>query len=127
MATKKKPASKKASKPVKKVTKKPAPKKPAAKAAPKKAAKSIVKKATPQKPAAKVAAKKPAEKPVKPIEKKAHGHEHKSLVSVKPQILNRHFSLASFARKRKPGVILFLFKTNYPVRVIFFRRTKWIA
>jgi RNA polymerase-binding transcription factor DksA len=87
MATKKKPASKKASKPVKKATKKPAPKKPAAKAAPKKAAKPIVKKATPQKPAAKVAAKKPAEKPVvKPVEKKVAGHEHKSLVSVKPQI-----------------------------------------
>ena len=86
MATKKKPASKKASKPVKKATKKPAPKKSAAKAAPKKAAKPIVKKAIPQKPAAKVAAKKPAEKPVKPVEKKAPGHEHKSLVSVKPQI-----------------------------------------
>jgi len=87
MATKKKPASKKASKPVKKATKKPAPKKPAAKAAPKKAAKPIVKKAIPQKPAAKVAAKKPAEKPVvKPVEKKVPGHEHKSLVSVKPQI-----------------------------------------
>lgn len=86
MATKKKPASKKASKPVKKATKKPAPKKPAAKAASKKAAKPIVKKAIPQKPAAKVAAKKPAEKPVKPVEKKAPGHEHKSLVSVKPQI-----------------------------------------
>ena len=86
MATKKKPASKKASKPVKKATKKPAPKKPAAKAAPKKAAKPIVKKATPQKPAAKVAAKKPAEKPAKPVEKKAPGHENKSLVSVKPQI-----------------------------------------
>ena len=86
MATKKKPASKKASKPVKKATKKTAPKKPAAKAAPKKAAKPIVKKAIPQKPAAKVAAKKPAEKPVKPVEKKAPGHEHKSLVSVKPQI-----------------------------------------
>ena len=86
MATKKKPASKKASKPVKKATKKPAPKKPAAKAAPKKAAKPIVKKATLQKPAAKVAAKKPAEKPVKPAEKKAPGHENKSLVSVKPQI-----------------------------------------
>ena len=87
MATKKKPAPKKASKPVKKAnTKKPAPKKPAPKAAPKKAAKPIVKKAIPQKPAAKVAAKKPAEKPVKPVEKKAPGHEHKSLVSVKPQI-----------------------------------------
>ena len=86
MATRKKPASKKASKPVKKATKKPAPKKPAAKAAPKKAAKPIVKKVTLHKPAAKVAAKKPAEKPVKPVEKKAPGHEHKSLVSVKPQI-----------------------------------------
>ena len=86
MANKKKPASKKASKPVKKATKKPALKKPAAKAAPKKAAKPIVKKATPQKPAAKAAAKKPAEKPVKPVEKKAPGHENKSLVSVKPQI-----------------------------------------
>ena len=86
MANKKKPASKKASKPVKKATKKPAPKKPAAKATPKKAAKPIVKKATPQKPAAKAAAKKPAEKPVKPVEKKAPGHENKSLVSVKPQI-----------------------------------------
>jgi RNA polymerase-binding transcription factor DksA len=86
MATKKKPAPKKASKPVKKTnSKKPAPKKPAAKAAPKKAAKPIVKKA-PQKPAAKVAAKKPLDKPARPIEKKAPGHEHKSLVSVKPQI-----------------------------------------
>src|SRR6476660_2637009 len=73
MATKKKPASKKASKPVKKATKKPAPKKPAAKADPKKAAKPIVKKAI-------------TEKPVKPVEKKVAGHEHKSLVSVKPQI-----------------------------------------
>ncbi|HET6769802.1 MAG TPA: TraR/DksA C4-type zinc finger protein [Chitinophagaceae bacterium] len=87
MATKKKPAPKKASKPVKKANnKKPAPKKPAAKAAPKKAAKQTVKKAAPQKPAAKVAAKKPVEKPAKPIEKKAPGHENKSLVSVKPQI-----------------------------------------
>jgi RNA polymerase-binding transcription factor DksA len=87
MATKKKPASQKASKPVKKANnKKPAPKKPAAKAAPKKAAKPIVKKAAPQKPAAKVAAKKPVEKPVaKPAEKKPAGHENKSLVSVKPQ------------------------------------------
>ena len=87
MAIKKKPAQKKASKPVKKANnKKPAPKKPAAKAAPKKAAKSTVKKAAPQKPAAKVVAKKPVEKPAKPIEKKAPGHENKSLVSVKPQI-----------------------------------------
>jgi RNA polymerase-binding transcription factor DksA len=86
MATKKKPAPKKASKPVKKATKKAAPKKPAAKAAPKKTAKPIVKKASPQKPVAKAAAKKPVEKPAKPIEKKAPGHENKSLVSVKPQI-----------------------------------------
>jgi RNA polymerase-binding transcription factor DksA len=86
MATKKKPASKKASKPVKKANnKKPAPKKPAPKAAPKKVAKPAPKKAAPQKPA-KVVAKKPVEKPAKPIEKKAPGHENKSLVSVKPQI-----------------------------------------
>jgi len=85
MAIKKKPAQKKASKPVKKANnKKPAPKKPATKAAPKKA-KPIAKKAAPQKPA-KVVAKKPAEKSAKPIEKKAPGHENKSLVSVKPQI-----------------------------------------
>ena len=83
MATKKKPAQKKASKPVKKAApKKPAPKK----AAPKKAAKPAPKKAAPHKPA-KVAAKKPAEKPVtKPAVKKPAGHENKSLVSVKPQI-----------------------------------------
>ena len=86
MATRKKPASKKASKPVKKTNnKKPAPKKPAPKAAPKKAAKPALKKAAPQKPA-KVVAKKPVEKPAKPIKKKAPGHENKSLVSVKPQI-----------------------------------------
>jgi len=86
MAIKKKPASKKASKPVKKANnKKPAPKKPAPKAAPKKVAKPAPKKAAPQKPA-KVVAKKPVEKPAKPIEKKAPGHENKSLVSVKPQI-----------------------------------------
>lgn len=85
MATKKKPAPKKASKPVKKVSnKKTAPKKPAAKVAPKKAAKPAPKKAAPQK-SAKVVAKK-HEKPAKPIEKKAPGHENKSLVSVKPQI-----------------------------------------
>ena len=86
MATKKKPASKKASKPVKKAnTKKTAAKKPAQKAAPKKVTKPASKKAAPQKPA-KVVAKKPAEKPVKPVEKKAPGHENKSLVSVKPKI-----------------------------------------
>jgi RNA polymerase-binding transcription factor DksA len=85
MANKKKPAQKKASKPVKKaVSKKPAPKKSASKAAPKKTA-PTAKKPAHQKPA-KVVAKKPTEKPVKPIEKKAPGHENKSLVSVKPQI-----------------------------------------
>lgn len=85
MATKKKPAPKKASKPVKKAApKKPAPKK----AAPKKAAKPVAKKAMPQKPP-KVVAKKPVEKPAKPAkpaEKKPAGPENKSLVSVKPQI-----------------------------------------
>ena len=81
MATKKKPASKKASKPVKKA----APKKAAPKAAPKKAAKPVAKKAAPQKPV-KVVAKKPVEKPVKAVDKKPAAHENKSLVSVKPQI-----------------------------------------
>jgi RNA polymerase-binding transcription factor DksA len=86
MASKKKPAQKKATKPVKKViNKKPAAKKPAIKAAPKKVTKPAAKKVGPQKPA-KVVAKKPAEKPAKAIEKKAPGHENKSLVSVKPQI-----------------------------------------
>jgi RNA polymerase-binding transcription factor DksA len=86
MATKKKPAPKKASKSVKKANnKKSAAKKPAPKAALKKVTKPAPKKAAPQKPA-KVVAKKPAEKPAKPIEKKAPGHENKSLVSVKPQI-----------------------------------------
>ena len=86
MANNKKPAPKKASKPVKKtITKKSASKKPATKPAPKKAAKHAPKKAAPHKPA-KVVAKKPVEKPAKPIEKKAPGHENKSLVSVKPQI-----------------------------------------
>jgi RNA polymerase-binding transcription factor DksA len=66
-------------------TKKPAAKKPAPKAAPKKLTKPAPKKAAPQKPA-KVVAKKPVEKPAKPVEKKAPGHENKSLVSVKPQI-----------------------------------------
>lgn len=81
MATKKKPASKKASKPVKKAApKKPAPKK----AAPKKIAKSAAKKPVPQK-SAKVAAKKPVEKP-KAADKKPSAQENKSLVSVKPQI-----------------------------------------
>lgn len=81
MATKKKPASKKASKPVKKATPKPAPKK----AAPKKAAKPAPKKPAP-KPAPKVVAKKPVETPAKPVVKKPAGPEIKSLVSVKPQI-----------------------------------------
>ncbi|HET6723431.1 MAG TPA: TraR/DksA C4-type zinc finger protein [Chitinophagaceae bacterium] len=86
MAPKKKPAPKKASKPVKKtINKKPASKKPATKPAPKKATKPAAKKAAPHKPA-KVVAKKHVEKPAKPIEKKAPGHENKSLVSVKPQI-----------------------------------------
>jgi RNA polymerase-binding transcription factor DksA len=89
MATKKKPAPKKASKPVKKAASKPA--RPAGgksapkKAAPKKAAKPVAKKAAPLKPA-KVAAKKPVEKPAKPADKKPAGPENKSLVSVKPQI-----------------------------------------
>ena len=83
MANKKKPAQKKATKPVKKtVTKKSTPKKPVKKGAPKKAAKPAQKKAVPQKPA-KIATKKTAEKPARP---KAAGHENKSLVSVKPQI-----------------------------------------
>ena len=86
MAIKKKPAQKKASKPVKKAnSKKPAPKKPVAKTATKKVAKPAPKKVTAQKPA-KAVAKKPVEKPAKPVEKKAPGHENKSLVSVKPQI-----------------------------------------
>ena len=83
MATKKKPAPKKASKPVKKTApKKPAPKKPA----PKKAAKPVAKKVVPQKPAPKVAAKKPVEKPAKAADKKPAAQENKSLVSVKPQV-----------------------------------------
>ncbi len=82
MATKKKPASKKASKPVKKAApKKPAPKK----AAPKKVAKPAAKKPGVQKPA-KVAAKKPVDKPAKAGDKKSSAQENKSLVSVKPQI-----------------------------------------
>ena len=82
MATKKKPAPKKASKPVKKAApKKAAPKK----TAPKKAVKPAAKKATPQKPS-KIVAKKPVEKPAKPADKKPAGPENKSLVSVKPQI-----------------------------------------
>ena len=83
MAIKKKPAPKKASKPVKKAT----PKKPAPKVAPKKASvKPVAKKAAPQKPAPKVAAKKPVEKPAKAADKKPAAQENKSLVSVKPQV-----------------------------------------
>ncbi len=84
MATKKKPAPKKASKPVKKAAPKPASKK----AAPKKTVKPAAKKAAPQKPAKVVAvAKKPVEKPAtKPADKKPAGPVNKSLVSVKPQI-----------------------------------------
>jgi len=86
MATKKKPAPKKATKPVKKAAaKKSAPKK----ASPKKAAKPAAKKGVPHKPAkapVKSAAKKTVEKKTKPALKKAPGHENKSLVSVKPQI-----------------------------------------
>ena len=82
MAIKKKPAPKKASKPVKKA----APKKPAPKVAPKKAAaKPVAKKAIPQKPV-KVVAKKPVEKSAKAADKKPPAHENKSLVSVKPQV-----------------------------------------
>ena len=87
MAIKKKPAPKKASKPVKKA----APKKPAPKAAPKKAVKPAAKKSASQKPA------KVAVKPARPVggksvekskaaDKKPAAHENKSLVSVKPQI-----------------------------------------
>jgi RNA polymerase-binding transcription factor DksA len=90
MATKKKPAAKKAAKPVKKViAKKPAPKKAAPKPAPKKPAKPVAKKPAPKKVAkapVKVVPKKPEVKPAKPAEKKPAGHENKSLVSVKPQI-----------------------------------------
>jgi len=82
MASKKKPAPKKATKPVKKA----AAKKPALKAAPKKAAKPVAKKPAPQKPVKVVAAKKSVEKPAAPVAKKPAGHENKSLVSVKPQI-----------------------------------------
>lgn len=90
MATKKKPAAKKAAKPVKKaVAKKPAVKKPAKKVTvkktvPKKAAKPAPKKVV--KAPVKVVAKKPEVKPAKPVAKKPAGHENKSLVSVKPQI-----------------------------------------
>ena len=90
MAPKKKPAHKKAAKPVKKTSsKKPAIKKTAKKAAPKKAApkkttKHVVKKVV--KPVAKVAVKKHADKPAKHAAKKPGAHDARSLVSVKPLI-----------------------------------------
>ena len=78
MATKKKPAPKKATKPVKKAAaKKPAPKK----AAPKKPAKPAAKKVAPQKPV-----KGSIKKTAKTADKKPAGHVNKSLVSVKPQL-----------------------------------------
>ncbi len=107
MANKKKPASKKAAKPAKKVAakkpaakkivKKTAPKKPAPK--PKKAAKPAGKKIVAKKPAPKPApAKKPAPKPApapakpvvaakpaeQPVVKKPSANDPKSLVSIKP-------------------------------------------
>lgn len=93
MATKKKPAPKKAAKPVKKATaKKPAPKKAmptgrqaVKKPAPKKPVKPVAKKPGIKQPA-KPVAKKPEPKPVKPVEKKPVLPEKKSLVSIKPQI-----------------------------------------
>jgi RNA polymerase-binding transcription factor DksA len=96
MASKKKPAAKKAAKPAKKaVAKKPATKKPVKKATPKKpvvakAAKPVSKKAEkPAKPVAKPvapapAAPKPVEKPV--IAKKPNPNDPKSLVTIKPPI-----------------------------------------
>ncbi len=105
MASKKKPAPKKAAKPAakktavkkpaaKKIAKKPAPKKPA----PKKAAKPVIKKVAPKKPAPKpVVAKQPAKPapvptktvvPAKPAEKlvvkKPGASDPRSLVSIKP-------------------------------------------
>jgi RNA polymerase-binding transcription factor DksA len=86
MATKKKPAPKKAAKPAKKAAaKKPVAKKPAPKKPVKPAAKKPVAHKT-AKTVAKVIAKKPEAKTSKPAEKKQPVHEHKSLVSVKPQI-----------------------------------------
>jgi len=90
MAQKKKPAAKKAAKPVKKaVIKKPPPKKSVKKVTQKKAVKSAAKKPVahkPAKPPVKAAIKKPAEKPTKPVIQKHGAHENRSLVSVKPQI-----------------------------------------
>jgi RNA polymerase-binding transcription factor DksA len=101
MASKKKPAAKKAAKPTKKAAaKKPAPKKPVKKAAtkkpaPAKAAKPVAKKAVkPAKPVAvkpaaakPIAAAAPAAKPVeKPVVKKPGANDPKSLVTIKPPI-----------------------------------------
>jgi RNA polymerase-binding transcription factor DksA len=85
MANKKKPAPKKANKPVKKaVAKKPASKKPVKKAAPKKPVKPAAKPARPA--GGKPAPHKPVKAESKTVAKKPAGHENKSLVSVKPQI-----------------------------------------
>jgi RNA polymerase-binding transcription factor DksA len=106
MASKKKPAPKKAAKPAPKAAKKPAakktivkkatkpaaaPKKAAAKPAPKKVAdkKPVVKAATPVKvaaqPAKPVVAEKPAAPPP-PVLKKPSANDPKSLVSIKPMV-----------------------------------------
>ncbi|HEX2630887.1 MAG TPA: TraR/DksA C4-type zinc finger protein [Chitinophagaceae bacterium] len=106
MASKKKPAPKKAAKPAPKAAKKPAakktivkkatkpaaaPKKAAAKPAPKKAAdkKPVVKAATPVKVAAQPAKPAVAEKPATPpppVLKKPSANDPKSLVSIKPTV-----------------------------------------
>ena len=96
MASKKKPAAKKAAKPVKKaVAKKPAPKKPVKKEATKKvavkAAKPVAKKAAkPVKPvpvAKPVATAAPVAKPAeKPVVKKPGANDPKSLVTIKPPV-----------------------------------------
>lgn len=99
MATKKKPAPKKAAKSAKKAApKKPAAKKPMKKAAPKKATpkktvKPVAKKAAHQKPVAKPAPAKGAAKPAqvaKPVAsqpaKKPGAFDPKSLVTIKPKV-----------------------------------------
>jgi RNA polymerase-binding transcription factor DksA len=108
MASKKKPAPKKAAKPAPKAAKKPVAKKTVVKKtpkpAPKKAAKPAPKKAADKKPVAKapakvvsqpvkpvVAAVKPVEKPVAPpppppVLKKPSANDPKSLVSIKPSV-----------------------------------------
>lgn len=99
MATKKKPAPKKAAKSAKKAApKKPAAKKPMKKAAPKKATpkkavKPVAKKAAHQKPVAKPAPAKAAAKPAqvaKPVAsqpaKKPGAFDPKSLVTIKPKV-----------------------------------------